>query len=79
MKRSCKNCSHLIFHEDTQTWCCCLQMKVLSRKEGDRFIDIKDISSKNNCSDWYERKLLSSEDIKSYLIDFKNKTKQPQL
>ena len=27
-------------------------------------------------SDWYERKLLSSEDVKNYLLEFKNKSKQ---
>ena len=27
-------------------------------------------------SDWYERKLLNSEDVKNYLLDFKNKSKQ---
>ncbi len=27
-------------------------------------------------SDWYDRKLLNSEDVKKYLLDFKNKSKQ---
>ena len=27
-------------------------------------------------SDWYERKLLNSEDVKNYLLEFKNKSKQ---
>ena len=27
-------------------------------------------------SDWYDRKLLNSEDVKKYLLEFKNKTKQ---
>ena len=29
-------------------------------------------------SDWYDRKLLSSEDVKKYLLDFKNKNKKIQ-
>jgi hypothetical protein len=27
-------------------------------------------------SDWYDRKLLNSEDVKNYLLEFKNKSKQ---
>ena len=48
-------------------------------------IALKKTTSKSNpnfdyldkmISDWYEKKLLNSDDVKNYLLEFKNKSKQ---